>query len=102
LIEEIASLRRKTPRVVTENYKKGYKEGVDGDEAALKRLEKAVAGGRETEMGIWRLERQEVMEGNWNKGVKGLESLMKTMPETVARKERAERAEAYVVKGDRR
>ena len=36
------------------------------------------------------------MEGNWDRGIKGLERLMKTIPEMVAKKERAERAEAVV------
>jgi len=88
---------------VAENYKKGYKEGVDGDETALKwRFEEAAAEYERADIGIGRLERQEVIAGHWNKGIRGLEGLMKTMPETVARKERAERAEAYVVKGDKR
>ncbi len=100
MIEEIAKLRREMPQKLVENLKGGYRKGVDGDEETLKGIEESVQ--RENgNVGIWSLERQDQVEANWGKGVKGLERLMKTMPETVATKERAERAEAYV-NGDRR
>lgn len=102
LIEEIAALRRKVPGAVTENVKRRYKEGIENDEEALRRREERLKEGGQAQMGIGGLERQEGLEANWEKGVKGLERLMKTMPEEVARKERAERAEAYVMKGDKR
>ncbi|KAG4436998.1 hypothetical protein IFR05_007502 [Cadophora sp. M221] len=101
LIEEIATLRRKVPGKVAEKVKREYREGVEADEAVLASLEEQ----REREhadLGVGRLERQEQVEKGWEKGVKGLEGLMRTMPETVARKERAEKAEAYVGKGERR
>jgi kinetochor protein Mis14/NSL1 len=93
LIEEIASLRRKIPGVVTENSKRVYKEGMEGDEEALRNREEWVRERESAQMGLTALERQEAVERNWEKGIKGLERLMRTMPEMVAKKERAERAE---------
>ncbi|KAH7369840.1 hypothetical protein BKA65DRAFT_6180 [Rhexocercosporidium sp. MPI-PUGE-AT-0058] len=101
LIEEIAALRRKVPGAVAENVKREYKEGMEADEAVLARLEEQMERGH-ADLGVGRLERQEDVERGWERGVKGLESLMRTMPETVARKERAEKAEAYVGKGEKR
>lgn len=101
LIEEIASLRRKVPGSVAENVKREYKEGVEADEAVLSRLEEQREMGH-ADLGVGRLERQTQVEKGWEKGVKGLEGLMRTMSETVARKERAEKAEAYVGKGEKR
>jgi kinetochor protein Mis14/NSL1 len=97
LIEEIAALRRKIPRIVTENTKRGYKEGIEGDEEALKMREALLKEEGGAHMGLETLERQEGVESHWEKGVKGLERLMRTMPETVARKERAERAEGVAI-----
>jgi kinetochor protein Mis14/NSL1 len=101
LIEEIAALRRKTPGVVTENIKKDYRDGIETDEKILQVVEAKVVGREKgvADMGIERLERQDQVEANWGKGVKALGGLMRTLPETAARKERAERAEEYVVKG---
>jgi kinetochor protein Mis14/NSL1 len=92
LIEEIAALRRKIPRLVTENTKRVYKEGIEGDEEALKTRKELVKEGG-APIDIEALERQDDVEKRWEVGVKGLERLMRTMPETVARKERAERVE---------
>jgi kinetochor protein Mis14/NSL1 len=94
LIEEIAALRRKVPGSVAESTKRMYKDGVEGDEEQLRRREELVKEQGGAQMGLAALERQEVVESNWNRGIKGLERLMRTMPEMVARKERAERAEA--------
>ncbi|KUJ10686.1 uncharacterized protein LY89DRAFT_540172, partial [Mollisia scopiformis] len=98
LIEEIAALRRKMPGVVTDHVKRNYREGTETDEKVLKVVEDKVVGREKgvADMGVERLERQDQVEANWGKGVKGLEGLMRTLPETVARKERAERAEEYV------
>ncbi|PVH88011.1 hypothetical protein DL98DRAFT_509520 [Cadophora sp. DSE1049] len=101
LIEEIAALRRKVPAKVAENVKREYKEGVEGDEALLGRLEEQRDNGY-ADLEVGRLERQEDVERGWERGVKGLEGLMRTMPETVARKERAEKAEAHVNRGEKR
>lgn len=87
--------------MVAEGVKREYREGVEGDERVLAELEGRREKGK-ADLGVGALERQGAMEEGWNKGVKGLEGLMRTMPETVARKERAERAEAYVGRGDRR
>jgi kinetochor protein Mis14/NSL1 len=43
------------------------------------------------------LERQEDVEKNWQRGVEGWGRLRGSMPEMVARKERAERAEKHVL-----
>jgi kinetochor protein Mis14/NSL1 len=103
LIEEIAALRRKMPGVVMENVKKQYKEDGERDDGVLRELDDGILKeARESGLGVRALERQSEMEMNWGKGVKGLESLMRTMPETVARKERAAKAETYVLNGDRR
>tara|TARA_R110002060_G_scaffold15581_20_gene21776 strand:+ start:226 stop:669 length:444 start_codon:yes stop_codon:yes gene_type:complete len=101
LIEEIAALRRKVPTKVAENVKREYKEGLESDEAVLGRLEEQAEKGY-ADLGVGRLERQEEVERGWDRGVKGLEGLMRTMPETVARKERAEKAEAHVNRGEKR
>jgi kinetochor protein Mis14/NSL1 len=101
LIEEIAALRRKVPGAVAEKVKREYKEGLEGDERVLARLEERREMGC-ADLGVRRLERQEEVERGWETGVKGLEGLMETMPETVARKERAEKAEAYVRRGEKR
>jgi len=97
LIEEIAALRRKIPVVVMENARRVYKEGMEEDEEQLKRREELLKETRSAQMGLIALERQEAVEKNWENGIKGLERLMKTMPETVAKKERAERAEGAAV-----
>jgi kinetochor protein Mis14/NSL1 len=99
LIEEIAALRRKMPGVAVEGLKRSYKEGTEKDEADLRWRADAVkereAG--EAELGVREMERQAEVEGNWKKGVNGLGRLKRTMPEMVAKKERAERAEEYVL-----
>ena len=96
LIEEIAALRRKVPGSVAENAKRTYKEGIESDDEQLRRIEEQVKDQVGAQTGLGALERQESMERNWDRGIKGLERLMKTIPEMVAKKERAERAEAVV------
>lgn len=99
LIEEIAALRRKNPGVAVNLVKKSYKEEMEGDETELRRRVEGISK-REVqgaELGIRELERQITVEGNWKKGVDGLGRLRRTMPEMVAKKERAERAEGYVL-----
>ncbi|EKD15069.1 uncharacterized protein L3040_003730 [Drepanopeziza brunnea f. sp. 'multigermtubi'] len=103
LIEEIASLRRKVPAQVAQTINKEYKEGIEADEGVLNALEEGVqAEEKQADLGVGKLERQEGVERGWGKGVKGLEGLMRTLPETLARKEKAERAEVYIGKGDKR
>jgi len=97
LIDEIAALRRKIPGIVTENARGLYKEGMESDEEELRRREELAKGRGSAQMGLTALERQEAVERDWGKGVQGLGRLMKTMPETVAKKERAERAEGVAV-----
>lgn len=101
MIEELAALRRKTPGVVTEHVKKDYRDGIETDERILQVVEDKIVGIEKgsADMGIEKLERQDQVEATWEKGVKALGVLMMTLPETAARKERAERAEDYVVNG---
>jgi kinetochor protein Mis14/NSL1 len=101
LIEEIAALRRKIPGVAVENAKSAYQAGLESDETVLRGWEESVRE-QGAELGVGMLERQEAVEGNWVKGVQGLERLKRTMPESVAKKERAERAENYVVARERK
>ncbi|KAF4628980.1 hypothetical protein G7Y89_g9173 [Cudoniella acicularis] len=104
LIEEIATLRRKVPNAVVENTKKRFREETEADEEALRRVDERIKQ-KEKEridrrggdvLGVGKLERQDEVERNWEKGVKGLEKVVKTMPETVAKCERAGKAETYV------
>lgn len=99
LIEEIAALRRQMPGVAVEVLKRSYKETMEGDEAELRRRDDAFkeCEALEVELGVRELERQAEVEANWKKGVDGLGRLKRTMPEMVAKKERAQRAEEYVL-----
>ena len=101
LIEEIAALRRKMPSVAVDNAKATYQAGLESDEVALRGWEEGVKE-HGADLGIGKLERQDAVEGNWMKGVHGLERLKRSMPESVAKKERAERAENYVIARERK
>lgn len=94
MIEEIAGLRRKVPGVVVEGFRKGEK--VD-DEENLGKWAEGVKREDKGNLGISALERQEMVEKDWRKGVEGLGRLKTGLPEMAAKKERAEKAEAYVV-----
>jgi kinetochor protein Mis14/NSL1 len=99
LIEEIAALRRKMPGVAVEGVKSWFKEGMEADEEALR--ERLDSAGEKEEpkavLGVGKLERQEDVEKAWERGVDGLGRLKRTMPEMVAKKEKAERVEEYVL-----
>ena len=99
LVEEIAALRRKMPGVAVERVRNGFKEGLEADEKVLReRLEAAgEKDGGKAALGVGKLERQEDVERAWERGVVGLGRLKRTMPEMVARKEKAERVEEYVL-----
>lgn len=98
LIEDIATLRRTVPSAATSGLKRDYKDMMEGDEAELRRrmevLKEQEGKGAELELGP--LERQADVETSWKNGVNGLGRLRRTMPEMVAKKERAERAEEYI------
>ncbi|CAG8954340.1 hypothetical protein HYFRA_00005964 [Hymenoscyphus fraxineus] len=97
LIEEIAALRRKVPGVVVEKNKKRFKEETEADDEALRAVGERMKEEKEGNvLGVGRLERQEGVEAGWEMGIKGLQRTMKTMPEMVARSERARKAEEYV------
>lgn len=87
-----------------ENTKSAYATGFERDEEALKKKGERVKSeeGEAAKIGVGKLDRQDGVETNWRNGVQGLEKLKRTMPETVAKKERAERAEAYVNAPERR
>lgn len=109
LIEEIAALRRKMPGVAVENFRGAFKGGMEDDERVLAG---AVEGIRERDTGAeWEwmggmgdgvLERQEDVEAAWRRGVKGLEALKGSLPEFVAKAEKAGKAEAYVLSKEKR
>lgn len=99
LIEEIAALRRKMPSIAVERAKNEFKEGIESDEKILKENLDAAGEkeGYKVDFGVGKLERQEDVEKAWERGVEGLGRLKKTMPEMVAKKEKAERVEQYVL-----
>ena len=94
MIEEIASLRRSMPGIAVEGARKGEK--VD-DEETLGRWVEGVKKNDSGELGITGLDRQEQVEKDWSKGVEGLGRMKRGLPEMAARKERAEKVEAYVL-----
>jgi len=98
LIEEIAMLRRTIPSISVDGLKKSYKQGMESDETEILRREEVIKNrdAGTAEMMVGRLERQADVEANWKKGVDGLGRLRRTLPEMVAKKERADRAEDYV------
>lgn len=98
LIEEIAALRRRVPRELVEATKKGYREGLEADEEAIRGLEERVGGGavRGDVVGVRALDRQVGVEAGWREGVEGLQRVLGEMPGVVARCERAGKAEGYV------
>lgn len=92
-------MRREIPRKVVEGERKRYGEVEAQDESWIEGLGEGEKGSG-VELG--ELERQSEVEGRWDGGVKGLERMVGSLPESVAKKERAEKVEAYVVSGDRR
>ncbi|TVY31927.1 hypothetical protein LSUB1_G007924, partial [Lachnellula subtilissima] len=75
LIEEIAALRRTVPGKVVEATKKGYREGVEADEEAVRGVEERVRGGvvKGDVVGVRALDRQGDVEAGWKEGVEGLQ-----------------------------
>lgn len=103
LIEEIAALRRKMPGVAAEQVKAVYKGGIEEDGRALESwVDEARKRDAGMGVGVGPLERQDSVEGSWKKGVEGLERLRGSLPECVAKGERAQRAEAYVIAPERK
>lgn len=105
LIEEIAALRRKMPGVAVEGAKKAYRDGMEADETTLKNwtermIEQDGVNSRKDGtgvLGVGELERLGEVERTWTRGVSGLEGLQRTLPEVVAKGDRAKRAEDYVL-----
>lgn len=61
------------------------------------RIASSVDDGRDVRLGIGRRERQEEVEGTWEKGIEGLAKLKMELPGTTARMERAKKAADYVL-----
>lgn len=101
LVEYIAKARRTIPSKRFLASKEGFK-GLEGDEGAVKgagerMVGEAGRGGVLLELGALEDKRREDMEGRWSGAVKGVGGLMRGLPETVAKKERAEEVERYVL-----
>ncbi|RKF72920.1 putative kinetochore protein [Golovinomyces cichoracearum] len=98
LIEEIATLRRTIPRQLITSTKAEFKDSLEKDESLLKSLEDHLKTSQTTSanLGLVALERQDAIERDWNKGVQGLGALMRSLPEMVAKKSRADEVEKYV------
>ncbi|KHJ31577.1 putative kinetochore protein [Erysiphe necator] len=100
LIEEIAMLRRTMPAKIVKSVKTEFKEGLEADEAtlttALKEYVECSVDVTPTILNITALESQETMEKDWNKSVQVLGSLMRLIPEMVAKKVRTEEVEKYL------
>lgn len=100
LTETVARLRRVNPEVAVEHARKDWTQGRAEEDAALgvwdeeSQTRERMATGLDVAM----LERREEVEHASRRSVKHLENLARTLPETVAKKERADRAEAYVRK----
>ncbi|PQE14371.1 kinetochore mis14 protein [Rutstroemia sp. NJR-2017a BBW] len=99
LVEQVAALRRGVPGVVVKR-EVGWKEVVEGEEKAVGGKIEEV-GREDEESGVslgkgesW--ERQGNVRKDWEKGVQGLEGLVRGLPEVGARKERAVKAEEYI------
>ncbi len=101
LIEEIARLKRSVPSAAVEGVKKSFR-GVEEDEEVLGRVNGKAAerlrGEEKIDGKVGRIERQEAVERAFREGVKGVQGLKWTLPELVAKKERAEEVERYVLK----
>lgn len=104
LIEEIARLKRTVPSSLVENAKKGF-GGVEDDERVLATVEgramERAGNERGIGEGVGRMERQHEMEATWKRAVRGAKGFEYTLPELVAKKERAETVEGYVLKEGR-
>ncbi|CCU75718.1 Mis14 domain protein [Blumeria hordei DH14] len=100
LVEEIAALRRLAPAQIFETVKSAYSQSLETDEQIIRNLEQhaETSEQRPINLGIQALERQEMVEGDWARSVQGLKILMHSIPEMVAKKERAEMVEEYVLR----
>ncbi|TQS38389.1 hypothetical protein Golomagni_01105 [Golovinomyces magnicellulatus] len=98
LIEEIATLRRTIPRHLIKSAKAEFKDSLEKDELLLKSLDEHLKSSQTTSanLGLTALERQDSIERDWDKGIQGLGALMRSLPEMVAKKSRAEEVEKYV------
>lgn len=86
------------PKRAVDSAKKVYKEGIDEDDEALRDLIVQMKEAEEADQGIEMgdVDEEGFARGTWGNGIAGLERVKRTLPETVAKKERAERAENYV------
>lgn len=101
LVEYIAKARRTVPGKRVGASKEGWK-GIESDEGVVRGVEgqmmqEARKGEVMLEHGGLEGKRREEMEGRWSGAVRGVGGLMRGLPETVAKKERAEEVERYVL-----
>ncbi|TEY84196.1 hypothetical protein BOTCAL_0019g00200 [Botryotinia calthae] len=102
LVEQIAALRRNVPAVVVERegrWKKGVEEEegeIEGWREILGIEDEAIFAEGGSGLGLERNERMVEVEGDWEKGIGGLEGLFRVLPEVGATRDRSGRAEEYV------
>ncbi|ESZ90348.1 hypothetical protein SBOR_9267 [Sclerotinia borealis F-4128] len=101
LVEQVAALRRNVPGVVVER-EGGWKRGVEGEEMEIEGWREKLGedddddDGGGLDLGLQWNERQVQVEGDWERGITGLQGLKRGLPEVGARRERVGRAEEYV------
>lgn len=96
---EIATLKRTAHGEAAKVWDENYKKGLEADEEEWRAVENRRRTDKEgVNIGVLEIERQEGVEGSWARGVGGLEKLKVEMPGTMAKMERARRAEEYVLK----
>jgi kinetochor protein Mis14/NSL1 len=85
------------PKRAVDGVKKYYRDGLDEDDEALREVLAQMQQAEEADKGIEMgdLDEEGFIQGTWGNGIAGLERVKRTLPETVAKKERAERAENY-------
>jgi kinetochor protein Mis14/NSL1 len=101
LVEEIAMLRRSVPAKVVEARKRGFVD-VEKDESVIKSIEEKIEGGEGVTLEGLDKERQETLERSLGVAIGSVAGLTRTLPEVVAKKERAEEVERYVGKREKR
>lgn len=101
LVEYIAKARRTVPGKRVGALKEGFK-GVEGDEGVVRGKQEGMVGEAAKEEVVLEAgglegQRRADMERSWGGAVRGIGGLMRGLPETVAKKERAEEVERYVL-----
>lgn len=104
LIEEIARLRRNVPEKLVEIAKAEYKNSLEEDDAVIRTWQERIYDTEKgpADLGLTALERQEAVEQDWDRGVRGLGGLMRSLPEMVAKKVRVEEVEKFVIQNGKK